>query len=268
MFDVLGSILRVTPHFRGKARLFRYWSRHLNSNEKRVAQLPDGSSVEVSMGVPYERMVWLEDEESDELEYLRRRLHKGEIFVDVGANIGLWTLVAASTVGREGRVFSFEPNPNTFQKLLRNIERNRWDAVVVPHQRAVSSECKPVSFYCAADHNISAIAPSDADTISVEAVTLDSVLSGVIAGIKLDTEGHELASLQGAARTIATSSPWLIVEFNTTLMPSNSLEDWEVYRYLGRMGYKPYIYEDAPGTEQRVDGSYSVKGYRNILFQR
>ncbi len=271
MKDIAGAILRTTPQFRGKWRLIRRWAHKLDPLEKRVARLPDRSTVEVVMGIPYERMVWLEVEEWEELEYLRRRLRQDDTFVDVGANLGLWTLVAASTVGREGRVFSFEPNPTTFRKLVRNIEANRQSAVVTALQRAVSCKCDVVSFSCASDHNLSAIAsaPTDANIVPVAAVTLDSILSGIkVAGIKLDTEGHELASLEGATHIIEESSPWLIVEFNTTLLPSTALKDWAVYLYLKPLGYRPYIYKTAPGTEQPISGSYSIRGYRNILFQR
>ena len=52
---------------------------------------------------------------------------------------------------------------------------------------------------------------------------LDSLSLETLSGIKIDTEGHELQSLDGAARLIETFSPWLIIEFNTTLLPSRAL---------------------------------------------
>ena len=62
-------------------------------------------------------------------------------------------------------------------------------------------------------------------------------------------------------------SPWLIVEFNTTLLASKVLEAWPVYRFLSGKGYRPFFY-DRHGAEPRVDGRLTVDGYRNILFKR
>jgi FkbM family methyltransferase len=270
MKDPIGNILRITPRFRGKWRLQQIWERSLTQTEHRLGRLPDGSIVDVNMDIPYERMVWLQAEEWDDLRYLQHRLRPNDTFVDVGANIGLWTLVAASAVGKEGRVFSFEPNPVTFQKLVANIERNRRTNVVTAFQQAVSHVNGSLSFSCPTQHNLSAIADdaNASDVISVESVSLDSVVHGTkVAGIKLDTEGHELFALEGALETIENSSPWLIIEFNTTLLALPVLADWQVYRFLVSLGYKPFRYSGR-GEAHAIAESFSIHGYCNILFQR
>jgi FkbM family methyltransferase len=268
--DVLGNILRITPHFRGKSRLRRLWENTI-PHGLRQAVLPDGSVVSVDMEIPYERMVWLQSEEWDELRYLRTKLRPGDSFVDVGANIGLWTLVAASTVGAEGQVFCFEPNPVTFRKLIANITRNARSDIVTAFPNVVSREEGVVSFSCPPHHNLSAITsgPESDDTLQVRTVSLDSKFSAEkIAGIKLDTEGHELESLGGASRLIQNVSPWFIIEFNTTLLTSPTLGDWQVYRFLSSRGYTPFVYEGSIGQEMRIDEMFKSDGYCNILFQR
>jgi FkbM family methyltransferase len=275
MRDLLGNLLRVTPPFRGKWRLRKFWERTLAASDFRVAFLPDGSIVKVQLDIPYERMVWLQDEEWDELRYLHHKLHPGDVFIDVGANIGLWTLVAASSVGPCGRVFSFEPNPATFDKLAENIRLNKKDTVIEVFQEAVSKDEDVVSFVCDPQHNLSAISScglEGQDVIKVRTRALDFLLANELAathlaGIKLDTEGHELNALEGAAGLLEKRSPWLIVEFNTTLLTSNVLEAWPVYRFLLERRYLPFIY-DNHGDETNVDGTLKVHGYRNILFKR
>ncbi len=267
--DILGNILRKTPPFRGKWRIQRVWERRLMP-QRRLAYLPDCSVVEVDMEIPYERMVWLQSEEWSELQYLQYRLHENETFIDVGANIGIWTLVAASAVGSTGRVFSFEPNPTTFRKLIANIARNGKAATVTALQQAASRVNGAVSFSCPIQHNLSAIADDQTtdNTITVPSVSLDSALQGIaVTGMKLDTEGHELASLEGAASIINDSSPWLIIEFNTTLLSSPILRDWPVYRFLASLGYKPFRYA-GPYEAIPVDDAFSIQGYCNILFER
>jgi FkbM family methyltransferase len=273
MIDVLGNCLRKTSRFRGKWRLQRLWERCLPAGERRIASLPNGSMLNVELDIPYERMVWLQLEEWDELVYLQNKLSPGETFIDVGANIGLWTLTAASTVGTSGRVFSFEPNPKTYAKLTANLERNAVTAIVEAYQYAVTGNDCCVMLACEAAHNVSAITDTQSpNTVRVGAVSLDSLLGDRptnvnVAGIKLDTEGHEIAALEGALRTLQTNWPWLIVEFNTTLLPSRSLKDWSVYRFLSSLGYKPFVHS-APFQEEPLDGEYIVDGYRNILFQQ
>ncbi len=231
MTDILGNLLRVTPAFRGKWRLRRIWERTVPRGDRRIARLPEGSILNVQLDIPYERMVWLQDEEWDELRYLHRKLRPGDVFIDVGANIGLWTLVAASAVGPSGRVFSFEPNPATFDRLAENIRLNKKDAVIEVFQEAVSKDDNIVSFVCDPQHNLSAISSrgfKGRDAIKVRTRALDFLLAkelaaAHLAGIKLDTEGHELNAL--------------------------------------------FTY-DRHGEETKVDGSLTVDGYRNILFKR
>jgi FkbM family methyltransferase len=274
MKDLIGNALRATPHFPGKRRLRKMWEWSLKPDDRRVATLPDGSRVHVDLSVPYERRVWLQSEEWDELRYLRRKLRAGESFADVGANIGLWTLVAASAVGRGGRVFSFEPNTATFAKLVENISLNEKWRVVEAFAQAVSNTDGFVFFACETAHNLSAITTETdgLNVLQVPAKPLDSLLSGPtpvarLAGIKLDTGGHEPAALEGAAQLLAQHSPWLIAEFNTTLLPSEVLGEWAVYKFLAPLGYRAFIY-DGTGAETPVDAALAERGYRNILFQK
>jgi len=58
-----------------------------------------------------------------------------------------------------------------------------------------------------------------------------------------------------------------VVEFNTTLLASPVIENWPVYRFLQSFGYRSFIYSRLMG-ETAVDGSFTVNGYRNVLFQR
>jgi len=274
MKDMLGNFLRVTPSFRGKWRLREIWQRSLADGDRRMARLPDGSILKVQLNVPYEQMVWLQDEEWDELRYLQRKLRPGDVFIDVGANIGLWTLVAATSVGPSGHVFSFEPNPTTFDRLSENIRLNGKTSSVQIFPKAVSADESVVSFVCQRQHNLSAISSGceGRDTKKVPALALDCLLTNELvasrlAGIKLDTEGHELKALQGASGLIEKRRPWLVVEFNTTLLASDVLGDWPVYRFLAERSYRPFVY-DKRGNETEISASFSLHGYQNILFVR
>ena len=130
LMDWLGHLLRATGHFRGRGRLTRYWLNRRQPNDCRTAKLPGGAEIICEMNVPYEAMVWLGQEEPEDLRMLQRLLQPGQTFVDCGANIGLWSLVAATAVQPNGKVFAFEPNPRTHQRLTQHIEQNRFAATV------------------------------------------------------------------------------------------------------------------------------------------
>jgi FkbM family methyltransferase len=273
--DPVGHFLRLTPSFRGKRFLLALWERRVRDERgSRVAKLPDGSRIPVDLKIPYERTVWLQAEEWPDLCFLRGKLRPGDVFVDVGANIGLWSCVAASAVGPTGAVLSFEPNPATFAKLERNLEVSGRGTTVTPVAAAVSDDAGFASLRCPAQHNVSSIVDdASGDGIArVPTVRLEDEVrrrfrGRAPAGIKMDVEGHELQALAGAAGLLERDPPWLIVEFNTTLLASNRLRDFPAYVFLEERGFKPFLY-DAYGNETPIDGSYSRNGYVNLLFQK
>jgi hypothetical protein len=103
--------------------------------------------------------------------------------------------------------------------------------------------------------------------MALDSLLTNDVVASRLAGIKLDTEGHELEALQGASGLIEERRPWLIVEFNTMLLASDALGDWPVYRFLAAKRYRPFVF-DKCGNETEISGSFSLHGYRNILFVR
>ncbi|HDH53098.1 MAG TPA: FkbM family methyltransferase [Nitrospirae bacterium] len=141
-----------------------------------------------------------------------------KVVFDCGANIGLFTLRAA--LNRKTEVFSFEPNPAVFKRLLKNIDENRLDKVR-PLQAAVGSACKKAAFSSASSSPTGKIQEetggADNESVEVEIVTLDSVTDrfglSSIDLIKLDIEGHEYEALLGAENTLARTGR-LVLEYH------------------------------------------------------
>ena len=268
--DFLGHLLRVTPDFRGKRRFLHFWMQHRHSGDERKCILACGARIFCDMSHPYERMIWLRKEESADLAALRRLLRPGETFVDCGANIGLWTLTAATAVGTTGRVFAFEPNPSTYEKLLRNVRANRFETIVRPFCSACGETSGHLPFRCESDHNVSRVAEEGADgTESVPVVTLqEAVGNRPVHGIKVDVEGFELKVLRGAEEILRRSKPWLCVEFNPHLTGIKRLGDWDVNRFLTGLGYVCTEMTGFPGkTEARVlAADWETNGYCNLFY--
>jgi FkbM family methyltransferase len=272
MIELLGRLIKAsgTRTFRGKSRLIHYWLRRRIQTEQRVRELPGGSRIACDMAVPYEAMVWLRQEEERDLVVLEGLLRRGDNFVDCGANIGLWTLAAVPRVRPEGTVYAFEPNPNTFGKLSRNVKvLNDFDSAVRLSQSAVSNRAGDLDFLSSVAHNISSVvAEASRETTRVPAVALDTALAGVaVQGIKIDVEGYELNVLQGAAGLLGRYHPWLCIEFNTELAKVNKLSDWDVHKFLREIGYRPCLFSQSEiDSCVYLSDDWQTTGYLNLYY--
>lgn len=161
--------------------------------------------------------VWGSDIEP-ELAALPHVLGPGGVVVDVGANSGVYSLVAARIVGDSGVVISLEPNPRMLAVLQRNVARNSYTNVRL-RGLAAGSGCGSARFFenSGMPHSFSLV-PGAAGTssFSVLTVDLDTLLGWEevtrVDLIKIDAEGSEGAVLAGARQTIARHRPVIIAE--------------------------------------------------------
>ena len=140
-------------------------------------------------------------------ERFKEVVKEGDVVLDLGANMGYFTLLAARLVGKEGKVYAFEPQPTNYSLLVKNIELNGYDNVV-PLQKAVSNTSGLVKLFIS-DEDIgnSTIFQygGDRESVEVEAVTLDDFFKDKehrVDVIKMDVEGAEMAALLGMDRII------------------------------------------------------------------
>lgn len=268
---LVGHGLRLSGavSFRGKGRLVRYWMDRRNTSCVTSRELAGGARVVCDFGVPYEAMVWLRQEEEADLNALRRWLSPGDHFVDCGAGIGLWSLVAAARVGRTGRVTAFEPGAVAYARLCRNLLAapaiaSKAQALNV----AVADRAGQLAFMEDAEHNRGRLGRGGTG-VTVQAVTIDETCAGErVHGLKLDIEGAEAAALTGAARVIASCRPWVCVEFNVSFATSDRIGDWDVHALMIRLGYRCYRWADRRGRTPgpALGPDERVTGYVNLLF--
>lgn len=168
--------------------------------------------------------------EPTETYWIGRMLEPGDTFVDVGANVGYFTLLAGSIVGDEGHVYSFEPDPIAFSYLEKNVRLNGLENVTLV-QKAASNERGTLQLFIAAenkgDHRIYQT-EEGRSAIDVEAISLDEYFAdamGSLDVVKIDTQGAEGVILDGMTKTLA-AHPDLII----------ALEFWPAA--FARMGYE------------------------------
>lgn len=272
MIGLIGQLIRAsrTYRFTGKPRLIRYWMNRRNQATSQIRVLPGGARILCDFSVPYEAMVWLKQEEETDICILEKLLHFGDTFVDCGANIGLWSLVAANRVGVGGAVYAFEPNPNTFRKLSSNsISLNKFASIIRLVPTAVGDVSGLLNFRASSSHNVSSVSEEFTHgTIQVPVATLDKELNNVVVhGIKIDVEGYEMNVLQGATALLQRCKPWLCVEFNTELTRVNSLRDWNVHNFLRGYGYRPQLFANINSSAYRyLPDSWQTSGYVNLFY--
>jgi FkbM family methyltransferase len=180
----------------GPVRLF------LNSNDKVVTPLIEAQGA------------W----EPNETHWFVRSLRPGDTVVDAGANIGWYTVIAGKRVGDAGRVYAFEPDPEAFALLERNVRVNGLHNVVL-EQKALSDAPGHIELFIApdnkGDHRIYQPEGEHRASVQVEAVTLDDYFRDAPEGVdfvKSDTQGAELVILKGM-RGLIEKSPSLVMAF-------------------------------------------------------
>ena len=147
-----------------------------------------------------------------ETDLLLGQLHSGDVVLDVGANLGYYTLLFARRVGHTGKVFAFEPDPDNFSLLQANIARNGYDNVILV-RKAASDLSGTAQLYRSADnqgdHRL-----YDTDgkrpSVAVESITLDEFFadySGPIHLVKIDIQGTESAALDGMVGLLRRCGP-------------------------------------------------------------
>lgn len=148
-----------------------------------------------------------------ELQLILAWLGPGSVFVDVGANIGCYSLPAADVVGPSGRVLAIEASPTICRYLERNVDLNEVHNIeIVP--LAAGEHVGTVTFHEAPGHSfgMGSIGPQfAAPPIQVPVSTLDALLQnrGIahVDAIKVDVEGFELAVFRGARETLTRNNP-------------------------------------------------------------
>lgn len=175
---------------------------------------------------------------------------EGMRVVEVGANMGYYTLLAASKVGKDGRVFAFEPNPETFEILSRNIDVNGFLDSVTLINKAVFSKTAKLRFHKLRYHKggSSVFGVSEqltqlgerAEITEVEGISLDEYFADKdikIDLMKVDAEGSEPCIFEGASKLLGGNPEMTIIcEFYPSMIAQGGKDPAVFPCSIGKLG--------------------------------
>lgn len=246
------------------------WEKLFTKADKMVLDKP-GYRINLYKDSELANYIYLGFEEK-EISFLQKYLRPGDGVLDIGANIGLFTLEAAAIVGKSGKVTAYEPDPATYMRLVENCQLNGFDFAGC-RQMAVSSEKGVLQFHIAAKGfdawNSLAPIPSKkiSNTIAVETTTLDIEIEKYadpekIKLVKIDVEGWELFVLKGGTKFLTQYSPVLMVEFTEVNFNAAGYSSKEVFAYMESLGYTWYSFNGTTLLPETRKPNYP---YENLI---
>jgi FkbM family methyltransferase len=203
--------------------------------------------------------------EYQDMLFLLHFLSEGDLFYDVGANIGTYTILASGVA--HATSVAFEPTPSTFEMLRSNITLNNIESNVSLFNMGVGSTSGVVSFVATSDSERNHVAAgSEKNTISVPLTTIDLEAKkyGVPLFIKIDVEGYETNVIQGMEETLQDHHlKVLLVELNGSSV-TYGLNENDIHAKILKAGFLPYDYDPVSRSLKELQ----LHGVHNTLYIR
>jgi len=206
--------------------------------------------------------------EFEDMAFVLHMLRKGDLFIDVGANVGSYTILASGVVGAE--CISIEPIPATYGHLMRNIGLNNIRGIVDARNIGIGPEDGFLPFTTGKDtmNRVSDKTASDkTETMMVKVSTLDNVVGDRLPRlIKIDVEGFESGVIAGAHNVLSKDTlVSVIMEINGS-GSRHGFTDAGVHGKMLDFGFRPFMYEPFERKLSQLAGRNEKSG--NTLYIR
>ncbi len=176
---------------------------------------------------------WLGSYESEQVRFFEKIVKKDWVIFDIGAHVGFYTLLSAELVGKDGKVFSFEPLIDNYEYLKKHIEINNYKNIT-PLNVAVSD--KDGSAFFRKGENTSMGHLTSNGEIKVRTITIDNLINNkklpIPDVLKIDVEGAELAVLKGAVNLLNGYHPIIFLSTHSSDIHKKCCD------FLLSLGYK------------------------------
>jgi FkbM family methyltransferase len=196
----------------------------------------------------------------------RDLIEEGMVILDIGANIGYYSLFAAKLVGEKGTVFAFEPAPDNFALLVKNIELNGFSNII-PVQKAVSSKTGRGRLFLSSDPVLHSMHQHNGKrSIEVEVTSIDEFIENrncPVDLIKMDVEGLEMRALEGMLETIKRNPNLkIITEFSPDCLQKSGSPPMEFLKKLMDCGFKLFLIDEQEQTIKLANVDSIMEAYQ------
>lgn len=277
MINQFYSLFSQFPNFKGKLliseKIFSVFKNKIELNQ--ISQMQPGHKMSLFLPDRIQRRMFIKKNHEPETEtHLIQFMKKSKCFLDIGANVGYFSLLAKS-VNPNLKVYSFEPNPNNVKKINENIHINGFENIILTAD-CLSNALGEVSFSVPPinesgwgritnDH----LPLENFTHIKAKTITLDSLVQNNFFGedipdlIKIDVEGNEFKIIQGAKIFFEKFSPILCIELNEPCLKDCQTSSSEIINFMKQIGYKCMAISSASElTEvQQAESNYRYLNY-------
>ena len=212
--------------FRRIRRKYRLYLLNYLKRKNIILKSDLGFKINLDLSKDVDKNFYLDLFELENLNLFHQLISEDNIIFDVGANIGIYSLIAASTMSAGTRIFAFEPADGAYQHLLANIELNKFRNII-PFKLAIGDRKGIVSFYvCNDDAYNSIIDNTMRPVLNVENVELNTIDNFCqtnkidrIDLLKIDAEGADYLILKGAMNILSQpNAPIIFCEYNRNIV--------------------------------------------------
>jgi FkbM family methyltransferase len=256
-----GDLIHVTKNYIlniSSSKRINEWRSIKEKADSVVVDLGNKMSLKLYTDSVLSETIYVGRFENEEIDFVKRYLTSGDVFLDIGANVGLFTIVGASKVGPKGRVYSFEPVKKTFGRLTENINLNNLNNTKA-YNLGLSNEDGELEMTTSADGFDawnSFGKPSAGSSFILEKVPtfkLDSWIADEkiahVSLVKIDVEGWEYNVILGAKSLLSSdAAPDLLVEFTEENCKNAGFSCAVLYDILMKYGYQMFLYDEIKKT--------------------
>lgn len=192
-------------------------------------------------------------------------IQQGDLFVDVGANVGHFSMLAAS---KKAEVISIEPIPDTYQRLCKNIRLNQFESLVTCENLGIGKEVGELKFTSSKDVMNSVALDTDTNCITVPVTSLNTLLKDKNPKmIKIDVEGYEYFVLEGATEVLQKESlQFLLIELNESSLKFKISSD-QIHEFILSFGFVPALY-DVEHKKLQEQSSFNTHSFNTLYVKK
>jgi FkbM family methyltransferase len=216
-----------------------------------------------------------------EQEFILRACRYGQTAIDIGANVGLSSLLMAKAVGAGGKVFAFEPGPRAVRFLRMNVGLNAYRNITIEHcaiSDVIGSTELQVCLTGESDNRLEGVVADDVGYIRmpIKTTTIDDYMRGRPADIiKMDIQGSEFAALKGMRETISRNpSLQIVMEYGPGWLDAAGVTPRDFFDLIEGFGLIMYDLPES-GPEQEVNRDWLAanigaadRGQTNLILRR